>query len=114
MNKLFNIKAFVISSLRRASYRYPPREEARRAVKVDRNQYRCEMCGGVFKRKDTKIDHKIPVVPLSGWVSFDSFIERLFCEVSGFQVLCKADHDKKTKEENAIRKSYRKVDKKIK
>jgi hypothetical protein len=106
--KVFNIKSFVIASLRRASYRYPPREEARRKAKVDRNQYKCASCGNIFKRKDTKIDHIAAVVdPKMGWVSFDSFIDRLFCPVDGFQVLCKEDHDKKTKEEGVIRRTHK-------
>lgn len=108
MSKFLNVKAFVIASLRRASYRWPPREEARRRVKVDRNQYRCEKCNKIFTRKETKIDHIKPVVDVTGFESFDKYIERLFCDVSGFQILCKKDHDEKTKEENQIRRNVKK------
>lgn len=108
MKKPWDIKAFAIASLRRSSYRWPPREEARRATKVDRNQYKCQKCGGIFKRKDTKIDHIEPVVAVSGWAGFDSFIERLFCKVEGFQILCVPCHKTKTLAENVQRKLLRK------
>jgi 5-methylcytosine-specific restriction endonuclease McrA len=107
-SKPWNIKAFAIASLRRASYRWPPREQARREARIGRNQYQCATCKKVFSRKDTKIDHIEPVIPITGWRGFDSFIERLFCERPGFQLLCTFCHKLKTLNENAQRKQLRK------
>ena len=75
IQKPFNLKSFVIATLRRSSYRWRPREDARRLARVGRNQYTCKICNNVFTRKETKVDHIIPVVPLSGWISFDNFID---------------------------------------
>lgn len=109
--KKLNRKSFCIASLRRSSYRWPPREASRKAAKVGRNQYRCAHCptNRLFGRKDTQIDHIEPVVKLTGWESLDSFAERLLCEINGYQLLCKAHHEIKTKKEKEIRKQYRKI-----
>lgn len=109
MSKIWDKKSFTIASLRRASYRWPPREAARRLAKVGRNQYTCVKCKGVFPRKGTKIDHIEPVVcPIKGWQGFDSFSERLLCNIDGFQVLCNEDHKVKTKAENELRRQHKK------
>lgn len=46
------------------------------------------------------MDHIEPVVPESGWDSWDGYIERLFCNEDGYQVICKSCHKKKTASEN--------------
>lgn len=112
--KSLNRKSFCIASLRRSSYRWPPRNEIRNLAKIGRNQYLCAHCPKtkIYGRKDTQVDHISPVVPVeSGWISLDSFAERLLCEVSGFQILCKQHHTIKTQQEKELRKYYRKVNK---
>jgi hypothetical protein len=60
-----------------------------------------------------QIDHTEPAVPLTGWESFDSFIERLFVPVEGLRAICKPHHEEITKGQTEIRKTNRKL-KKIK
>jgi hypothetical protein len=104
MKKEFNLKYFLIATLRRSTYRYLPREECRRAAKVSRGKYMCRFCEKIVARKDTKIDHILPVInPVEGFVSWDKYIERMFCGQEGFQLLCKECHDRKTKVERAIK-----------
>jgi hypothetical protein len=102
----FNFKSFIISTLRRASYKWKPRSEALNKVKQGRNQYKCEGCGEIFGRKDIQIDHRSPVVdPTIGFVDWNTFIERLFVEVDGYQALCKKTcHYNKTQKERELRK----------
>lgn len=107
VKKLPTKKQFAISSLRKSSYRWIPREASRRLARIGRNQYTCAHCKKIFGRKDTKIDHIIPVVPISGWVGFDSYIDRLYCEIENFQVLCTVCHKLKTKNEGIERKLLR-------
>lgn len=107
MSKEFNLKSFVIATLRRASYRWKPRSEARVNARTGRNQYTCNSCKGTFSRKETKVDHIQPVVLLSGWDSYEGFIERLFCDISNMQLLCSGCHKIKTKQENEQRKQLR-------
>lgn len=109
-------KAFVIATCRRATFRWKPRGEALKASKAGRNQYRCAMCPSnkFYGNKDKQLDHVEPAVRLSGWVSADDFIDRLLCDVSGFQVLCKPHHAEKTLKEKQIRKEFRLMAKKAK
>lgn len=102
-NYVFNLKSFVISTLRRASYRNPSRTEALRQARRQRNAYVCAACRSTFTRKEVQVDHITPIVPLTGWVSWESFIDRLF--LGALQVLCKPCHKSKTQEENRVRRA---------
>jgi hypothetical protein len=53
-------------------------------------------------------DHIDPVIPLTGFDSWDGVIKRLYCEADGFQALCKACHKVKTKEEADERRRIKK------
>ena len=63
------------------------------------------MCKNEFTNKDVQVNHKTPVVPLTGFDSWDALIERLFCEEDGLEVLCIPCHKGVTKLENQERKS---------
>lgn len=67
--------------------------------------HRCPDCDGLFPQKDMQADHIIPVVGPEGFVSWDQYIKRLFCEADGFRALCKQCHKKITEEERAERKA---------
>lgn len=111
----FNKKTWLTSVLRRASYRWPYRNEALKLARVDRGLYKCNMCQGTFKQKETIIDHIKPVVPLEGFPmhpitgnpDWTIFIERLYCDVEGFQILCNTCADAKTIIEDEMRKMYK-------
>lgn len=110
--KGFNKKSYAIAILRRGSYRLRARSNALKAAKVARNCYRCAICLQIFGRKEIQVDHKSPVTPITGWVSFDDFIDRLYCEEQDLQVLCKPHHKIKSQAENQIRKFHRDAKKK--
>jgi 5-methylcytosine-specific restriction endonuclease McrA len=99
----FNFKSWMISQLRKASYRYPARNEALKRARRARNEYECAHCKKIFGRKDVQIDHIEPVVKLQGFTSWDDYITRMFCPVEGYQILCKEDHDIKTQKEREQR-----------
>lgn len=102
-------KQFAIQTLRRASYRWMGRWMAEKRSKVGRNQYKCESCNNIFTKKETALDHVVPVVdPVKGFEGFDTYIDRMFCEETGFQRLCNPCHDAKTTAENGVRKANRK------
>jgi hypothetical protein len=54
------------------------------------------------------VDHIEPIVPVTGWESWDSYIERMFCEKEGLQILCEECHDVKTRAEKKKRVDNRK------
>lgn len=99
---------FAIAALRRASYRWPANSEALKAARIARNEYECAACKGIFGRREVQKDHIEPVVPTTGWISFDDFIKRLYCDISGISILCKKCHSAKTKLENEIRRKNKK------
>jgi len=103
------LKNWLVSALRRASYRWPARNQALANARVERGLYKCQMCGVEGKKEDMALDHVQPVVPLEGWDNWDGFINRLFCPSEGYQLICKSPcHDTKTMIEDEMRKSYKK------
>lgn len=107
------LKNFIINILRRASFKWKPRGEAKKKYKVKVGEYStgrakygyyCKNCNGVFKSGEIKMDHVHPVVhPLRGFTGFDEYAERMFCDEDGFTSLCDPCHDEKT----AIERDFR-------
>lgn len=108
-------RSFVTSALRAASRRWPPKYKALKEAFVGRKtnkktgklamHYKCAKCKKHFVAADVQVDHVLPVVdPKVGFVSWDDFINRIFCEIENLQVLCKPCHKVKTDEEKAERK----------
>ena len=65
---------------------------------------KCCKCLESFKECEIQVDHIEPVVePSVGFIDFDYYMLRLFCDVSNLQVLCKPCHKGKTKNENIKR-----------
>lgn len=51
------------------------------------------------------MDHIKPVVdPKKGFTTWDDFINRLYCEESNLQAICKGCHSAKTRQEKECRK----------
>lgn len=67
--------------------------------------YRCAACQKLYVASDVQVDHILPVVdPKKGFVSWDDFINRIFCEIESLQVMCKPCHKIKTDQEKLERK----------
>ena len=108
-------RSFVTSCLRGGFRRWPPKYAALKAAFAGRltnkktgreaAHYKCNKCNELFPQKEVQVDHIKPVVdPKKGFVSWDVFIERLFCEVDNLQVMCKACHKEKSAKEKVKRK----------
>jgi len=108
-----HLRSWLIQKLRRISYQWPARKAALKAARVSRGKYECVMCkeAGVealYGPKDINVDHVEPVVSVEdGWVNYDTYINRLFCSDSNFQILCKPCHEIKSYLENDIRRQIR-------
>ena len=105
--KPFDLKSYLKNALRRASYRHSARSEALRKARVARNTYTCAACNKLFPNKEVNVDHIDPVVPITGFTTWDDYIARLFCGPEGLQVLCDQDHSTKSKQENAQRREHK-------
>jgi len=106
--------AFIRSVLRTGSNKWPPKFRAldlafvgKKISKSNRmaKHYKCASCGEEFTLKDINMDHIDPVVdPAVGFVDWDTYIERLFCDESNYQALCVGCHKEKTASEKRIAK----------
>lgn len=100
---------WLISQLRRTSYKWAERTKAKSRGRIERGIYRCNMCGGEFKAANIQLDHIVPVIDVSrGFVDWDTLINRLFCDAAGYQVLCRPCHTEKTNLENSKRREVKK------
>ena len=73
----------------------------------------CAKCGGSFNTKLVAIDHHDPVVGPDGFIDWNTYVKRLFCEPGNLKCLCDTCHSVKTKEENAARALVRRETKKL-
>lgn len=95
------------SALRQKSRWWKPiteaKAEARRAYngtnKRRKWEYRCAKCKKYFPDKETQVDHITPAGTLKTATDLPAFVEKLFCEKGGFQVLCTTCHNIKTQKE---------------
>ena len=101
--------------MRGATTRYPPKYETLNDAFVDKRvnsktgrvgkHFQCASCKGIFPTKEVQVDHIQPVVdPVKGFEDWNTYIERLFCDREGFQVLCVECHSEKTAQEREERK----------
>lgn len=107
--------SFVKSGLRSLSQKWPPKyrvlSKAYTGTEINpasgrlAKRYRCASCKSTFVAKDVEVNHIEPVVPTTGFDSWDNIIERLFCEESGLEVLCRPCHKIRTQEENKGRRA---------
>lgn len=114
-------RSFIVSTLRTATRRWGPKNSVKKKAWVERGVY---WCAGYKKRKhkvpvtlppkpgnkrrinNVLVDHIDPVVdPSVGFTTWDEYIERMFCEENGLQVLCDECHTRKTNEERVQRNS---------
>ncbi len=107
-------KTWIMSTLRRASYRWPEINEAEKAARVERGKYKCAMCEGLFRHKEYAKDHIEPIVPYDGFPihpttggpDWTIIIDRMMCDRENIQILCHSCHDIKTATEDAMRANY--------
>lgn len=107
--------SFVKSALRAASSKYPPKYKCLNAAKVGKKinwktgriaeHYKCNSCHKEFPLKEVQVDHVLPVVPVTGFTSWDEVIHNMFCEQEDLQVLCTDCHNIKSLRERQERKN---------
>lgn len=65
---------------------------------------------GRKKINNVFVDHIEPIVdPKTGFTTWEDYIERMFCETDGLQLLCGECHDKKSMDERAETAEYNKI-----
>jgi len=113
--------SMIKSLLRAGSRRWAPISQCDRNATVRRGVRRCAGCQEEVKvttvidgkrKKNTSIDHIVPIVPVTGFRSWDEVIENMFCEIEELQLLCLPCHKEKSKLETAERAAARRAKKK--
>jgi 5-methylcytosine-specific restriction endonuclease McrA len=101
-------ETFIKGCLRRGSLMYRPISECRRLARRAPNQYECSLCKGLFTSKEIDVDHLRPVIDImTGFVDWNTYIDRLFCDIEDLACLCKTCHKSKTESEVHMRKYAR-------
>lgn len=78
-------------------------------AKKPRVLYKCWHCHKEFNSNQIQVDHIIPVVPVNipaKHLSYNILVNRLFCDESNLQILCKEHHKDKSQQENAVRQEW--------
>lgn len=101
-------RSVLISVLRRFSRFWHPAKLVLEKARIARGMYQCSSCSKIVGPREIKIDHIHPVVPVTGFTTWDDLINRLFCEETGLQALCKDCHKIKTDKENSDRRRCKK------
>lgn len=109
---------FIKGVLRTGTRKWAPKYEcinaAKRGKRVNSKtgrvaeHYECAECHGLFPLKDVAVDHIEPVVPVTGFVSWDDVIHKMYCNSDSLQVLCSPCHKIKSKKESEERKLHKK------
>ncbi len=108
------MRSFIVSTIRGGFGRYPNKYNVLKSAFVSKKvnkdtgrksaHYRCASCKGIFPSAKVAVDHISPVVdPATGFVDWNTYVDRMFCSESGLQVLCEVCHTQKTKEEREQR-----------
>lgn len=103
MKKPQSLRTWLVPKLRRLSFQWPPRNEAKALARIERGKYKCAKCNNIFGPKEIVVDHIMPVVAVSGFTDWEEYITSLFCDVSNFQILCEYCHNTKTDQEDELR-----------
>ena len=114
----YNQNSVIRGALRRAFARSPIvqelTQESRREVprykkdgsrhKKNSVQRQCQVCGEWVSSSNIAIDHIVPVISVDdGFIDWNAFIERLWCDRSNLQRICSSCHDSKTQIERIAR-----------
>jgi len=105
--KPYNWDAKVMAALRKV-WRFSPERACAFADAADliKGFVVCQGCGGSFDKRVAQADHLVPVVPLSGFDSWDQVIHRM--QHGTLRILCSDCHKAVSKEQAAQRALLRK------
>ena len=87
-------------------------DDSRKRVK---NWCRCPVCKKFIAKSYMQVDHVIPIIGVDETLddlSWDTVIDRIWCEENNLMAICVDCHKAKTKEENKQRRKAKKEKKK--
>lgn len=77
-------------------------------AKKDAVQYLCGVCSQYASSTKIAVDHRVPVIDVDkGFIDWNTFVDRVFCDASNLQVICDPCHQAKTNSERFERQFKR-------
>lgn len=80
---------YIKINLRRIFLMSDTRKDAFNNCKIKRGQYKCFRCGNIFKRTELECHHTAEISDSTDW---NTYINKLFCDVSELLIVCKLCH----------------------
>ena len=103
--------------MRGAHSKWGVKADVKKSARVGHGSYVCAGCnvagpatlpplhGQKRRRNNAAVDHISPVVdPAKGFIDWNTYIDRMFLEEEGYQILCYKCHGEKTRDEREQRK----------
>jgi len=87
------------------------KDPSRKAVKF---WVQCSVCLKMEAKSNVQVDHIVPLIPVGKRLEdmeWDDVVNRLWCDESNLQIMCKPCHKQKTKIENQERRRLKKEQK---
>lgn len=104
LRRLFARSPAVWECLRAVRREVPKHKKDGSLAKKPAVQYLCGICGTWTGSTKIAVDHKEPVISvIDGFVNWETFIDRLFCEKENLQPCCATCHKSKTYQERISR-----------
>lgn len=100
-SKIYDEKTkWLMHEIRRLHSKWKPRKNVKVNARISRGKYKCLKCEGIYGPREIDLDHIEPVISVEeGFIDWNTYINRLFVDEEGYQVLCKSCHKQKTHEE---------------
>lgn len=122
IRRVFSRSPFVRAKIQEVRRERPRYKKDGTLAKRPHVEYQCAECQRWFKSTEIAVDHIDPVISLEdGFVDWNTFVDRLFCEPDNLQVVCSyllknkdkhggipSCHHRKTQEERKLRKEKEK------
>lgn len=104
--KAWNWQKYIFAAARKTWRWSPARREVLKAAKHG-EFYRCNACRKYVDK--VEIDHIQEVTdPTTGFTTWDSYFDRLFCPIDNLQALCPPCHKMKTQQMSKLRRESKK------
>lgn len=97
LRKTFARSPAVIAALKAVRREMPRVKLDGTSAKRPHVQYQCAVCLDWYGSTKVSVDHVDPVISTDeGFIDWNTFIERLFCDPKNLQVICECCHKTKT------------------
>ena len=104
IRRVFTRSPIIREVMMKVRKEFPKLNKDGRKAKKNAIKYLCNVCQQYIGSTKISVDHIIPVVSIEeGFIDWNTFVERLFCDITNLQVICDDCHQLKTNQERSKR-----------